>query len=201
MRDEFLPPRPEDLPQDVRELVTDPEAPFRRDAAGHPYSREDWEARYVDEAGNLRYPDNDGGVKGHRLEFTDFDEFQNHYGDVLDRFGDEGGRYFSPDGTPFEARSLPPGSLQQPYLRMRLSGELPPNWKIEVSEVAPAFGRDGGGLQIRILDGNGQAMRMSELQDLGIVKKVDDSGWPADWPRPDGSPTPHYPGWDGDPFE
>ena len=201
LRDEFLPPRPEDLPQDVRELVTDPEAPFGRDAADHPYSREDWEARYVDEAGNLRYPDNDGAVKGHRLEFTDVDEFQNHYGDVLDRFGDEGGRYFSPDGTPFEARSLPPGSLQQPYLKMRLSDELPPNWKIEISEVAPAFGRDGGGLQIRILDGNGQAMRMSELQDLKIVKKVDDSGWPPDWPRPAGGTTPHYPGWDGDPFE
>jgi hypothetical protein len=201
LRDEFLPPRPEDLPQDVRRLLTDPQAPFGRDAAGHPYSREDWEARYVDENGDLRYPDNDGAVKGRRLEFTDVDEFQNHYGDVLDRFGNEGGRYFSPDGTPFEARALPPGSLGQPYLRMRLAGELPHNWKIEVSEVAPAFGRDGGGLQIRVLDANGQAMRMSELQDLGIVKKIDDSGWPSDWPRPDGGTTPHYPGWGSDPFE
>ena len=44
-------------------------------------------------------------------------------------------------GTTFEERALPPGSLRQPYLTMRLTGELPPNTVIEVSEVAPAFGR------------------------------------------------------------
>jgi Tuberculosis necrotizing toxin len=201
LTEEKLPPRLDDLPHDVRDLVTDPGAPYGRDAAGHPFSRADFEARYVDEDGNLRYPEgNDGAVVGRRLEFTDVAEFRNHYGDVLDRFGDEGGRYFSPDGTPFEARSLPPDSLGKPYLRMRLASELPANWKIEVSEVAPAFGRDGGGLQIRILDADGQAMRMSQLQELGIVKKIDDSGFPTTWPRPDGGTTPYYPDWDGDPF-
>ena len=39
------------------------------------------------------------------------DEFQAHYGDVLDRLGDERGRHLSLPETTFEDRGLPPGSL------------------------------------------------------------------------------------------
>ncbi|HJV14354.1 MAG TPA: TNT domain-containing protein [Propionibacteriaceae bacterium] len=198
LNDAYLPPKLDDVPQQVRELVTDPDAPFGRDAANRPYTREEWEARYVDENNELRYPGNEGAVPKRRLDFTDVEEFKAHYGDILDRFGGENGKYFSPDGTPFEARALPPGSLGQPYVRMRL-GDLPPNWKIEVSEVAPAFGREGGGMQIRILDNNGQAVTMAELRKQGIVQKIDDSRWPADHPRPKGSPTPHYRNWNSGP--
>jgi len=196
LANEKLPPKLEDLPQDVRKLVLDPQAPFGRDAAGDPYSREDFEARYVKENGDFRYPDNDGAVKDRRLEFSDVGEFQKHYGNVLDRFGDEGGRYFSPDGTPYEARALPPDSLGKAYLRMRLAGELPPGWRIEVSEVAPAFGRDGGGLQIRILDAKDQAMRMSELEEQGIVKQIRDLGRPADYLQPLAGTLANAPDWD-----
>ena len=195
LSDDKLPPRLEDLPRDVRRLVTEPNAPFGRAADGHPYSRAEFEARYVDENGDFRYPDNGGAVKGRRLNFTDVAEFQKHYGDVLDRFGGDG-KYFSPDGTPFEARALPPGSLGDPYQRLRLTGELPANWKIEVSEVAPAFGREGGGLQIRVLDANGQAMRMSELQDHGILRKINDPGPPADFLKPFAGTLANAPDWD-----
>jgi hypothetical protein len=196
LADEKLPPKLEDLPEDVRKLVLDSQAPFGRDAAGHPYGREDFEARYVKDNGDFRYPDNDGAVKDRRLEFSDVGEFQKHYGNILDRFGDEGGRYFSPDGTPFEARALPPDSLGKPYLRMRLSDELPSGWRIEVSEVAPAFGRDGGGLQIRILDAKDQAMRMSELEEQGIVKQIRDLGRPADYLQPLAGTLANAPDWD-----
>ena len=128
------------------------------------------------------------------MDFTSVEEFQAHYGDVLDRLGAEGGRYMSLPETSFEARALPPGSLNEPLLTMRLTGELPPNTVIEVSEVAPAFGRKGGGLQIRILDSNGQAMRITELRQQGIIEVIDDTRWPADWPRPGGGTTPHYQG-------
>jgi Tuberculosis necrotizing toxin len=198
LNDAYLPPKLDDVPQQVRELVTDPDAPFGRDAANRPYTREEWEARYVKENNELRYPGNEGAVPKRRLDFTDVAQFKAHYGDVLDRFGGENGKYFSPDGTPFEARALPPGSLGQPYVRMRL-GDLPPNWKVEVSEVAPAFGREGGGLQIRVLDNNGQAVTMAELRKQGIVQKIDDSRWPADHPRPKGSTTPHYRNWNSGP--
>jgi hypothetical protein len=196
LADEKLPPKLEDLPQDVRKLVLDPQAPFGRDAAGHPYSREEFEARYVQENGDWRYPDNDGAVIGHRLQFSDVSEFQKHYGDVLDRFGSEYGKYFSPDGTPFEARALPPDSLGKPYSRMRLTGELPPGWRIEVSEVAPAFGRDGGGLQIRILDAKDQAMSLSELHEQGIVKKIGEPVRPAEMLTPFAGKLADAPDWD-----
>ena len=199
--DQYLPPRLEDLPQDVRDLVTDPKAPFGRDAAGNPYSREDWEARYVDESNQLRYPGNEGAVVGRRLDFVSVEQFEAHYGDVLDRLGNERGGYLSLPGTTFEERALPPGSLRQPYLTMRLTGELPPNTVIEVSEVAPAFGRQGGGLQIRILDADGQAFTVSELRNQGVIELIGDTRWPADWPRPAGGTTPHYQDWNSSPSE
>jgi hypothetical protein len=194
LTDEKLPPMLEDLPRDVRNLVPEPYAPFGRDAAGNPYTREEFEARYIKADGEFRYPDNSGAVLGRRLHFTDVAEFQKHYGDVLDRFGGDG-KYFSPDGTPFEERALPPSSLGDPYVRVRLTGQLPPNWKIEVSEVAPAFGRDGGGLQIRILDAEGTAMRMSVLRDLGIVRRIGDPG-PADFLQPLAGTLANAPDWD-----
>ena len=199
--DAQLPPRIEDLPQDVKELVTDPEAPYGRDAANNPYSREDFEARYVDENGDLRYPPHDGAVRGRTIEFTSVTEFQKHYSDVIDRFGGENGKYFSPDGTSFEARALPPRNLHEPYIRLRLTDKLPTDWKIEVSQVAPAFGRDGGGMQIRILDAHGQAVSVKELRAQRILKPIDNTRWPVDWPRPRGGATPHYGGWSSDPFE
>jgi hypothetical protein len=199
--DAYLPPRMEDLPQDVRDLVTDPDAPFGRDQAGHPYSREEWEARYVDENNHLRYPGNDGAVAGRRLDFTSVQEFQNHYGDVLDRLGRKNGDYLSVAGATFEERALPPGSLRQPYITMRLIGELPANWRIEVSQVAPAFGQRGGGLQVRILDSNGQAMSVTALRRQGVIDVIGDTRWPADWPRPNGGTTSYHPDWNKDPFE
>jgi hypothetical protein len=193
--DAYLPPRLEDLPPQIRDLVTDPNAPFGRDAAGNPYTREDWEARYVDENNRLRYPGNNGAVEGRRLDFTDIEEFQTHYGDILDRLGGENGDFLSMPGTTFEERALPPGSLHQPYLQMRLTGELPPNTVIEVSEVAPAFGQRGGGLQVRILDSSGQAMSVTALQKQGVIELIDDTRWPADVPRPPGGTTPHHRNW------
>jgi hypothetical protein len=199
--DAYLPPRLEDVPQQVRVLVTDPGAPFGRDAAGNPYSREDWEARYVDESNRLRYPGNGGAVDGRRLDFTRVEEFQAHYGDVLDRLGGENGDFLSLPGTTFEERALPPGSLRQPHLTMRLTGELPPNTVIEVSEVAPAFGQPGGGLQVRVLDSSGQAMSVTALRKEGIIELIDDTRWPADSPHPPGGTTPHYRDWNSGPSE
>jgi hypothetical protein len=79
---------------------------------------------------------------------------------------------------------------------MRLTGELPAGWRIEVSEVAPAFGRDGGGLQIRVLDANDQAMRMYQLEEQGIVKTIKDSPRPAEMLTPFAGTLANAPDWD-----
>jgi hypothetical protein len=85
--------------------------------------------------------------------------------------------------------------LRQPYLTMWLTGELPPNTVIEVSEVARAFGRRGGGRQIRILDAESQAFTVSEPRNQSIIELIGDTRWAADWPRPSGGTTPHYQDW------
>ena len=195
--DQYMPPRIEDIPQHIWKLAPDPQALFGRDAAGHPLSREEFEARYINEENRVRYPGNDGAVVGHRLDFSSVEEFRAHYGDVLDRLGDERGRFMSLPETSFEARALPPGSLNDPLLTVRLTGELPPKMMIEVSEVVPALGREGGGLQVRIIDLEGQAMSINELRAQGIIEIIDDTRWPADWPRPFGGTTPHYSDWSG----
>ncbi len=57
----------------------------------------------------------------------------------------------------------------EPYNSYTLTGKLPEGWTIELSGVAPAFGRDGGGLQVVILDDLGNAVPISTM--LGKVLK------------------------------
>ena len=71
-------------------------------------------------------------------------------GQLIDRFGSEGGTYLSPQGTPYAARGIPPESLNpfpggQPcnYYRYRV---LKP-FSVNSGPIAPALGQPGFGLQ------------------------------------------------------
>jgi hypothetical protein len=64
---------------------------------------------------------------------------------TVDRFGPRGGEYFSPAGTPYEARALPPGKQAEPYEQYQV---LKP-FTVTQETIAPAFGQTGGGLQMR----------------------------------------------------
>jgi DNA/RNA non-specific endonuclease/Tuberculosis necrotizing toxin len=165
---EFRAPTGDQVPPSARELVTDADASYGRAPDHHPYTQAEYEARYVKPDGSPRYPGNDGAVLGRRIDFTDVDQFRANYGDQLDRFGGGSGSFMSFPDTPFEYRSLPPGHLNAPYSTFELSGHLPPGAKIEVSEIAPAFGRPGGGLQVRVLDVHGEPMTIDELRSAGF---------------------------------
>ena len=65
--------------------------------------------------------------------------------DSLDRYGSRSGEYFSPAGTPFEQRSLPPGKQADPYEKYTVLKEF----AVVQEEIAPAFNQPGGGLQLR----------------------------------------------------
>ena len=110
---------------------------------------------------------------GTRVSDDSVDAFIRDYGPNLDRIGRPSGEYLAvmPDGAPisFEARSLPVTSLELPHHSYALTGRLPEGWTIEISEVSPAFGRDGGGLQVLITDASGEAVSVSSL--LGKVLK------------------------------
>jgi hypothetical protein len=66
-------------------------------------------------------------------------------GATLDRYGQRGGEYMSPAGTSYEARALPPGKQADPYEQYKV---LKP-FTVAQEKIAPAFGQDGGGVQMR----------------------------------------------------
>ena len=193
--DRYAAPDLDTVPAEVQDLVTDPSAPYGRDASGQPYTRAEWEERYTYPDGSPRYPGNDGAVPGRRIDFTSSAEFQAHYGDMLDRLGGRRGDFLSIVDTPFEQRALPPGNLSAPYLTVRLTDDLPPGTRIEVSEVAPAFGQPGGGIQVRILDADGNAMSVDAMSRQGVIEIVNDTSRSAGMPPPDGDTTPRYSEW------
>lgn len=164
---------PGTVSDDVAHMIEDPTAPYGRGDDGAPYSRDEWESRYTDEDGYPIYPGNDGGKLGTFVEFDNLADFKAHYGESLDRFGGDGGSFLSFPEMSFESRSLPPGNLRDPYSVFEVGDRLPDGYRIEVSEIAPAFGRDGGGLQVRILDASGIPIPVERLLDpeVGVLTR------------------------------
>ena len=62
-------------------------------------------------------------------------------GTRIDRYGYEGGSFLSPEGTPYGARSLAPGSANKPY---NVYEVLKP-FNVDAGKAAPWFGELGGG--------------------------------------------------------
>lgn len=159
--DRFTPPA--EIPAELRQLVTDPEAPYGRGADGEPYTRAEWEERYMGPDNRPIYPGNDGAVPGTRVSFADMTAFRAAYGDTVDRFGGSGGAYLSPEGVVFEHRALPGSNLNSGYHVFRLADELPEGVRIEVSEVAPAFGQPGGGIQLQFVHETDGVLSVEQL--------------------------------------
>jgi hypothetical protein len=155
---------------EVRELMTDAEAPFGRSKNGHPYSQAEYAERFnkVGPDGQhwYNFPGNSGAVPGTRVAYSNLGAFVRDYGSLLDRIGDEEGTYLAvmENGQPasWEQRALHVSSLREPYGAYTLS-HLPEKWSIEVSEVAPGLGQPGGSLQVRIFDAQGEPRRVEDL--------------------------------------
>lgn len=65
-------------------------------------------------------------------------------GTKLDRYGSPDGAFLSPHGTPYDQRSLAPGSRGNDYYEYEVVKPLP----VIRGEIAPAFNQPGGGVQI-----------------------------------------------------
>ncbi|MGG5807877.1 TNT domain-containing protein [Falsiroseomonas sp. CW058] len=65
-------------------------------------------------------------------------------GVLLDRFGGEGGRFFSPKGAAFRARALPSVCRDLPYAAYRVLAPLP----VRIGAALPWFGEPGGATQV-----------------------------------------------------
>lgn len=166
---------------EVRDLVHDwgnPNGLYGKDADGNYLTRQDWEDRYVDwndtyQSYAPEYPGNAGAVAGHRIDWTDPQGFVDQYGSRLDRLGGDGGNFLSFPGTSFEGRALPPSNLSDPYSTFDFDPTAfeGKGLKIEVSEIAPAFGHPGGGLQVRFFrPGDPPAfLTVRQLKGLGVL--------------------------------
>jgi hypothetical protein len=126
-----------------------------------------------------RYPPNYGAAAGTRIRYSSIEAAVSDYGATIDRIGPECGAAVTLriDGTAaaFEDRGLPLSAMAQRYHAYTLSpdapGGLPAGWSLELSRVAPAFGRDGGAIQARFFDDTGKEVPVTDLRDLGIVTK------------------------------
>jgi filamentous hemagglutinin len=88
-------------------------------------------------------------------------------GDVVDRYGRTRGTFLSPVGTPYEQRSLAPGTRAEPYSQYVVVKPF----TVERSEIAPAFGQEGGGTQYRIPEVSGRKVTVKDLLDNGYLRK------------------------------
>lgn len=126
------------------------------------------------------YPPNDGAVRDGKILYDSPEAFMRDYGYGpdhavgFDRLGDENGKYLGVkvDDQPssFESRGLPISSLTKPYFEYMFTGKLPAGWHIEISEAAPAFGREGGAYQVRVFDERNIELRISELKEAKVIK-------------------------------
>lgn len=100
---------------------------------------------------------------------------------MIDRYGSTDGTFFSPEGTPYEQRSLALHSDGAPYHKYKVVKPLP----VEQSEIAPWFGRPGGGTQFntanlskdfKLTDPNTGELLKPSVKNLlreGYIVKID----------------------------
>jgi hypothetical protein len=100
-------------------------------------------------------------------------------GTQIDRFGEAGGQFLSPDGTPYQERALPPSNLvPRPDTPAAVTDAHPFNYyryevvkpfKVDAGGIAPAFEQPGAGIQF-LLDSR-------HLSDVAGVPERLDVAW------------------------
>ncbi|WP_456786600.1 TNT domain-containing protein [Cellulomonas sp. P5_C5] len=138
---------------------------------GRPFSQTEWTERFTTATGGVRWPPNRGAVPGSRVEFTDARRFLEIYGEMFDRVGPPDGAFLGiPPGASLGSRALPPGNMAHSVSNYTFNRRsLPEGMTIEVSEIAPAFGRPGGPIQARFIQ-NGKAVTVQKLVDWGVLR-------------------------------
>jgi hypothetical protein len=110
----------------------------------------------VDKTKEIVWPPNNGAVLGTEKNVTLSKGYQ------FDRYGYDVGTYVSPLGTPYEKRSLAPGTEAKPYKVFEVVKPV----RGEASIIAPWFDQPGGGIQFRLED------TIENLLELGKIKVV-----------------------------
>jgi hypothetical protein len=120
-----------------------------------PEIRSDIAAQWKDGNGNLRWPPNDGAAGAITPVVLS-------PGMVIDRFGCEGGNFFSPRGAAFTNRALPYVCATSPYFTYRIVRPLLA-W---TAKAAPWFDQRGGATQFQT------DASVAQLLADGVIEKV-----------------------------
>src|SRR5690554_4988968 len=94
--------------------------------------------KWVDDAGNIKWPANDGFAgtpKNTTLQ----------PGTTIDRYGYESGKFVSPQGTSYGQRSLAPGTESTPYNAYEVIKPI----DAQGGKIASWFDQPGGGTQYK----------------------------------------------------
>ena len=124
-------------------------------------ARPDLSPKWVDD-GDYRWPPDNG-----------FDGPETYLvlpaGVLLDRFGSDYGRFFSPKGATFGARALPTVCADLIYSVFRVQTPLP----VKIGSAAPWFDEPGGAIQVQT-----DASAAQLLAD-GVLRRVEAKGSPC----------------------
>ncbi|WP_127506093.1 glycohydrolase toxin TNT-related protein [Paenibacillus humicus] len=111
--------------------------------------------KWVDEAGNIKWPGNDG-FAGAPSKVT------LKSGTMIDRFGYESGSYASPVGTSYAKRALAPGTENKPYHIYEVVKPI----ETLSGKIAAWFDQPGGGIQYKF------NMSIEDLLKGGYIREV-----------------------------
>ncbi|RAH26800.1 TNT domain-containing protein, partial [Vibrio vulnificus] len=91
-------------------------------------------------------------------------------GSLIDRFGPPRGTFLSPEGTPYSARALKPGTAREDYYVYEVLEPL----TVKAGDIKPWFGEVGNGLQYRLdpIDGMHRSPQTLISGDNPILKEV-----------------------------
>lgn len=161
----------------LKESLVGISAQLARAALAH----EEWDEVYVnppaagEDYGNMHFAPNNGAVVGTRVQFDNLSRFLDEFGNLpIDRVGETTrGSFMGLGGGSFNDRALPPsqrGADVFNTVQFVPGATLPDNYRIEVSLIADAYGRDGGGLQVVVFNrSTGNGVSLTRLEEEGLI--------------------------------
>jgi len=113
--------------------------------------------KWLDEAGNIRWPPN-RGFGGHIVKET------LPSGTKIDRYGTRDGTFTAPEGTPYSKRALSPGSNNKPYEKYEVIKPI----EVDSGKSKAWFGEQGGGTQYEL------PKKIKELIEDGSIRVIEE---------------------------
>jgi hypothetical protein len=147
-------PNQPDAPQTAGLQVATPALP--------PHFRADLYPQWIDAQGKVSWPPNNG------FDAAPYEQTLDP-GSRIDRFGSEGGSFFSPKGELFAARALPYVCSQMPYTVYVIKQPV----VVMAGKAAPWFGEPGGGVQYQTSE---PAYKLREAGKLEVANDNSPNG-------------------------